>query len=63
MSASKRWFEDENPDMVAAETGNDAVCIPEDEGRLFFSGDDPELNDALDDYLTRTAPHPHDGDE
>jgi hypothetical protein len=25
-------------------------------GRLFFAGDDAELNDALDDYLTRTGP-------
>jgi hypothetical protein len=32
----------------------------EEEGRLFFAGDDPELNDALDAYLTRTPPHPDD---
>lgn len=29
-------------------------CASPEEGRLFFAGDDPELNDALDEYLTRT---------
>lgn len=36
---------------------NGMVCGPE-EGRVFFAGDDAELNDALDAYLTRTPPHP-----
>jgi hypothetical protein len=26
------------------------------EGRVFYAGDDAELNDALDAYLTRTPP-------
>lgn len=32
---------------------NGQVCIPS-EGRVFYAGDDAELNDALDQHLTRT---------
>jgi hypothetical protein len=59
MSNMKRQFEEDHPEIFEgdADSGNGPVC-DEVVGRLFFAGDDAELNDALDAYLTRTPPHP-----
>lgn len=35
----------------------------ESTGSVFYPGQEVALNQSLDDYLTRTPPHPFDGDE
>lgn len=32
------------------------------EGHVFYAGDEVRLNDAIDAHVTRTPPHPFDGD-
>jgi hypothetical protein len=60
MSYMKRAWEDEHPEVFESDADcNTEGCIYAEQP-LFFSGDDAELNEALDAYLTRTQPHPHD---
>lgn len=45
-------------DLLDEDDDDLSDCAPE--GKVFFPGDEKELNAALDSYLTRTPYHPHD---
>lgn len=48
------------------ELESECICLDldtEDKGTVFLPGDEAALNNAIDAHVTRTPPHPFDGDE
>jgi hypothetical protein len=71
MSQSKREWEEEDADSdpfarcdICMAFKDECIC-PDvaTEGHLFLPGDEGALIQAIDSYVTRTPPHPLDGDE